>query len=374
MLARLAGALRDEHSRDRRDTLSRKAVELARRTENPAALVYALDGRCASIISPDTVAERLALGSELRDVAERIGDTERLLQAHLHRVIAQLEAGDVPGAEADLDAASHIAHDLRMPAQRWQIGGVEAMLALAAGRLDEAEKLVQQAFALGEHTQPTAAIPVYWLQRYALGDFRGSLEEVEPAIRDLVVEYPARPVFRCALAHLYVKVGRLPEARRVFVNLARNSFSTLPFDIEWLYGMSMLAETCSALNDEASAAVLYRLFLPWATFNVADIAEGMRGSVSRYLGILATTKGHWRSAAEHFEDALEMNERMGTRPWLARTQHDYGRMLLARDAPGDKEKAQLLLSQALMTYRELGMQTGTASAPTLTLDAGAPSP
>ena len=374
LLARLAGALRDDYSRERRDALSREAVELARSTGNPAALAYALDGRAAAIIAPDTVAECIALGSELREVAERIGDAERVAQGHIHRLHAHLQVGDLHEAEVDEAVASQISNELRQPAQLWQVASIRAMLALAAGQLTEAEKLVPQALALGERAQPGMAIPVYQLQRFTLCEFRGGLEEFEPAIRDLVVEYPARPVFRCALAHLYVKVGRLPEARRVFVNLARNSFSTLPFDIEWLYGMSMLAETCSALNDEASAAVLYRLFLPWATFNVADIAEGMRGSVSRYLGILATTKGHWRSAAEHFEDALEMNERMGTRPWLARTQHDYGRMLLARDAPGDKEKAQLLLSQALMTYRELGMQTGAASAPTLTLDAPPPTP
>src|SRR5436189_2034576 len=84
LLARLAGALRDEPSRARRDTLSREAVELARRTGNPAALAYALDGRCAAIVAPDTVAECLALATELREVAERIGDTDRVVHGHLH--------------------------------------------------------------------------------------------------------------------------------------------------------------------------------------------------------------------------------------------------------------------------------------------------
>ena len=52
LLARLAGALRDEPSRDRRDALSREAVELARQTGNPTALAYALDGRAAAIARP----------------------------------------------------------------------------------------------------------------------------------------------------------------------------------------------------------------------------------------------------------------------------------------------------------------------------------
>ena len=362
LLARLAGALRDEHSRERRDALSREAVELARRTGSLPALAYALAGRGAAIIAPDTIAECLALGNELREVGERIGDMERLEQAHVHRLHAEVQVGDIRAAEVDLEAASSIAHELRQPAHLWEVCGMRAMLALAAGRLDEAEELIPQALALGERAQSGMAIPVYRLQWYSLRDFRGGLGEVEPAICDLVAEYPARPVFRCALAHLYSRLGRLPEAKRVFDDLAENDFSTLPFDIEWLFGMSFLAETCAPLNDEVSAAALYRSLLPWAGLNVVDIAEGIRGSVSRYLGILATTMKRWDEAAQNFEDALAMNERMGARPWLAHTQDDYARMLLARDGRGDREHAGELLDAALATYRELGMESYAASA------------
>jgi hypothetical protein len=355
LLARLAGALRDEHSRARRDALSKEAVELARRSGNPAALAYALDGREAAIVAPDTVAECLALGGELCDVAQQIGDTERVVQGHFCRICAQLQVGDVPAAEVELAAASRIADELRQPAQLWLVCGMRAMLALAAGRLIEAEEHVAEAFALGERSQPTAAIPVYRLQRYSLCDFRGSLEEVGPAIRDLVAEYPARPVFRCVLAHLHARLGRLPEAERALDELARDGFSALPFDQEWLYGMSLLAETSALVGDNGSAAVLYGLLVPWAAFNIVDQAEGIRGSASRYLGILATTTKRWDDAESNFEDAVAMNEGMGARPWLAHTQFDYGSMLLARDAPGDRERAGELLTEAISTYEELGM-------------------
>jgi hypothetical protein len=41
---------------------------------------------------------------------------------------------------------------------------VHAMLALAAGRLADANALIREAHALGERAQPEAAIPVYRLQ------------------------------------------------------------------------------------------------------------------------------------------------------------------------------------------------------------------
>ena len=48
--------------------------------------------------------------------------------------------------------------------------------------------------------------------------------------------------------------------------------------------MSLLAETSVLLGDADSVSVLYELLLPWAALNVADLAEGIRGSASRYFG------------------------------------------------------------------------------------------
>ena len=47
---------------------------------------------------------------------------------------------------------------------------------------------------------------------------------------------------------------------------------------------------------------------------------------------------------------------MGARPWRARTQHAYAEMLLARDEPGDREKALELVGEALAAASAIGMQ------------------
>jgi tetratricopeptide (TPR) repeat protein len=349
----LAGALRDERSRDRRDKIARQAVELARRTGNPAALAYALDGRAAAIIAPDTAAECLALGSELRDLGATIGDPDRVLQGHYHRIIVLVLTGDVAGAESDLNAVSRIAGELRQPVELWRLSATQAMFALAAGRLEDADELIGRAFSLGERAQPEMAIPVHGLQRHALGQCRGDLEEVEPAIHNLAAAYPARPVFRCVLAHLQAELDQLADAERTLHELARDGFSVLPFDMEWLFAMSLLVETCALLGATEHAPALYDLLAPWASFNASNFLEGIRGSVARYLGTLAWMLERWDDAARHFHYALEMNERMGARPWLAHTQRDYGRMLVER---GETKRASELVASALATYRELGME------------------
>ena len=62
----------------------------------------------------------------------------------------------------------------------------------------------------------------------------------------------------------------------------------------------------------------------------------------------------WDAAVRHFEAALELNARMGGKPWVAHTQCDYARMLLARNLPGDGEKARELLHDALTAAQERG--------------------
>jgi DNA-binding SARP family transcriptional activator/tetratricopeptide (TPR) repeat protein len=355
LLARLAGALRDEHSRDRRDALSKQAVELARGTGNIAALAYALDGRAAAIIAADTAPEVLALGTELSAVAARSGDLERVLAGHTWRFMAQLIIGDVIGAEVDLAAATAIAAELKQPVYSWQAAASTLMLALARGRLDEAADRIPSAFALGESAYRDMAITHDRLHRYTLCDFRGTLPQIESEIRALTAEYPTRPVFRCVLALLEAALGK-PHAKQTLDELAAGEFSFLPFDQEWLFGMSFLAEACELVGDAGIAATLYPLLEPWASFNAVDVGEGIRGSVSRYLGILAAMLARWEEAERHFEHALAANERMGLRPWLAHTQMDYGRMLLARNNPGDSELARTLVATAQSTYRELAMK------------------
>ena len=48
-------------------------------------------------------------------------------------------------------------------------------------------------------------------------------------------------------------------------------------------------------------------------------------------------------------DALEMNARTGARPWLAHTQEDDARMLIARGDPADAERAERLREEAFST-------------------------
>jgi hypothetical protein len=185
---------------------------------------------------------------------------------------------------------------------------------------------------------------------------QGRLEEVEPSVRRFIELYPALPAWRAALALLLVELDRRDEARTEFAAIAGAGFESVPRDANWLIAVTLLAEVCGALGEDESAEPLYDLLRPYAGRNVVvGRAATCNGSASRLLGILAALRRSWDVAESNFAEALEMHERMGARPWSARTQLAYAEMLLTRRARGDKARARELLADAVLTADALGM-------------------
>ncbi|MGH2801008.1 MAG: hypothetical protein ACRDM0_25715, partial [Thermoleophilaceae bacterium] len=170
-----------------------------------------------------------------------------------------------------------------------------------------------------------------------------------------VEEFPWYPLHRSALACLLVELGRTAEARAAFDELARDDFVALYPDNEWLLGISLAADACAALGERSAAATLYEQMGPFAGRHAIGHAEGSVGAVDRYLGLLAATVDRVDDAVRHLEDAIQINERMGTRPWTAHCQHDLALVLRRRDAPGDRARAEELDRKALAAAEALGM-------------------
>jgi tetratricopeptide (TPR) repeat protein len=354
LLARLAGALRDEHSRERRDRLSAEALEAARGSGNAGALLYALDGRSAAIIGPDTVGECLEIANEFCAIAEQGGDLERSLPAFDHRRTVLVITGDLQTAQLDLARELEIVEILRQPAQLWQAYAASAMFALLIGPVANAEPLIAKAFEFGETSMPDTAGPDASPPTLLAGDFQGWADEVVPELADLADAFPARVAFRCALAHAHARVGNVQEAQELLTELGAERFSVLPFDQEWLWAASLLAETIVWIGDLEAAEVLYELVVPWVGLNASDHPEGFRGSVARDAGLLAAMLDRPDLAAGHFEDAIAANTKIGARVWVAYTKSDYGQLLLERGGAGNAERAHELLASARALAAELG--------------------
>jgi DNA-binding SARP family transcriptional activator len=353
LLARLALELYYADDPGRRLTLSAEAVALARRLGDPMALATCLDARHYALWRPETVHERLAVASELRRLAETVGDPELELEGAGWTVVDLLELGDVAGAEIQIAAASRLASALHRPLYEWWTSLFRCAQAQIAGDFDEAERLAVQTLAIGQRGQAENAQHVFAQAMFNIRREQGRLDEVEGAVRRLIAKYPAVPAWRCALALLQLELGREDEARAEYGAIAQAGFDSLPRDAQWLIAMTLLAETCGRLGDAARAPVLYELLAPYARRNVVvGRAATCNGSASRLLGVLAAVSEEWARAERHFADALAMHVAMGARPFVARTQLVWGEMELAR---GDVSRARELLADAIAGADALGM-------------------
>ncbi|MDP9226999.1 MAG: AAA family ATPase [Actinomycetota bacterium] len=369
LMARLAGALRDQPSLEPRSSLSRRAVEIARRLGDLDALGYALWSFATATWSPE-IEELAATAEEVTRVAEETNDAERALQALWPQYVAAVTLGELGHATRCAEEYSRRADELKQPSQQWYGTVLRSHLALFQGEFAEAEMLLEKALQIGGRAQTWDAGFSYRIALFQLRRDQGRLEEIEDLTRQSVDEYSGYRSFRCLVALISCELGHDEEGRSVFDELATADFAGLPRDSEWLFCLSILAEVASYLEDDERVAILYGLLLPYASLNALSAGELIIGSVARYLGILASTMSQWDDAARHFEDALAMNAGMGGRPWLANTQQDYARMLLVSDPRGNRQAAQRLLTEALATYGQLGMATSAASASALMADAG----
>jgi tetratricopeptide (TPR) repeat protein len=228
------------------------------------------------------------------------------------------------------------------------------------GRLEAAERLISEAFAIGQQAETWNAAVSQRMALFVLRREQGRLAELDDTIRRSVHEYPALLRFPCALAHLHSQLGRTAEARAAVDGLLTRDLAHEHRDAEWLFSLSLLADPCAFLGDTAAAAQLHALLVPYEHLYAQAPVEAVFGCVARALGVLATTMGHYDQAEQHFAVAIETERRMGARPWFAHAEHGLAAMLLSRRARGDLDRAGTLLQDARGAYRELHMDAWAA--------------
>jgi tetratricopeptide (TPR) repeat protein len=358
LLARLATEVYYAPPRGRAEKLSTEAVEITRRLGDKRALASVLDARLGATWGPDNLDERTRLSEEVVELAEQAGDKETALRVQAFHVSCLLEAGDMQATDAELQAARQRAEYLRQPRYLWHINGLRALRALMSGRLEDGQRLIEETLEYGRHADERIARHLYAIQMTTLRYAQARLDELEQTMRAFVDQYPHLHGWRSTLGLLYAELGETDKARTELETVGAGGWTDLPRDSAWLLTIARGADTSALIGDRATAAVLYDLLLPFGTRNVTlgRVASITIGSASRHLGQLATTLGRLDEAADHFEAALEMNGRTGARPWLGLTATDYARMLRARGAGGDRERADELTAHAL----ELASQHGLA--------------
>src|SRR5215207_4983186 len=126
-----------------------------------------------------------------------------------------------------------------------------------AGRLDEGERLMEEALEAGRHADERIARHLYAIQLTTLRYMQGRVEELEDVMRAFVDQYPQLRGWRSTLALLYAELGDEDRARAEFETVAAGGWEELPRDSAWLLTVCRAADTCAILGDVEPAERLY---------------------------------------------------------------------------------------------------------------------
>ena len=335
-----------------------RGTELARRLGDRLSLYNLFFNRFLvprQIKSLSDAQSRLSELSELVELSRSVNDRGIEAQALSLEAYVSAELGDRARLDRSLAALSDLSEVLQHLNLKWVSRHGAAMLAILDGNFAAAENFARESVGFGRLALGDQVEGVYGIQMFSIRREQGRLAEVAPIVKRLVDEKPAEKAWLPGFALIAADLGFEEPARRHLRELAETRFE-LPFDAKRSTSLSYVAEVAVMLGDFDAAARLYELMSVYQHMTIAaGIVTVCYGAASRYLGMLAATVGEFDKAEAHFEHALEMNVRMGTRPWLAHSKAEYARFLRRRGVSGDNERAEVLASEAWAIAAELDM-------------------
>ncbi|HXZ74888.1 MAG TPA: hypothetical protein VEH31_29035 [Streptosporangiaceae bacterium] len=350
-----------------RAQLSAQAVEIARRLGNSAILATCLDAHNSSIWAPGDAAARQATAREIVHLAASAREPELAVHGRAWGITAAAELGDRGALDRELAAYAALADELRQPRYRWYARSRQAMRAIMTGDFSGGERIA----ADGRHIADRAGEPdaenllaavlfPVWIERPGNGRARTRLNSaIDSASSDRV-----RDTLTCARLLWETTTGASPAEYRATLRSLGDQIAQ-PRDMHWAFNMACLASAAARQQDTPQAARLADALEPYAATGIIWAgAAAFFGSAAHWLGVLATTLGRHQLAEQYLATALAFHERLGAAPWIARTNVEQARLLLAT---GNRAPALRLLAAAAEITTQCGMSTLAADISSLTV-------
>ncbi|HUP70071.1 MAG TPA: AAA family ATPase [Acidimicrobiales bacterium] len=306
--------------RARARPLSEHAVAIARGLDDPATLVACLLARHDVLWTPGAAAERVDVGREIVALAERAGDDERRSEGHLLTANALLETGS-PAFRTDLDAFLRLEERLGQPRHDYFALTRRAAMALLDGSLEEGERLVHEAAALGERIGEPDTGNVRMSQLLEVARARGEPSQLRATAEMAVAWWVGIPAHAHAVAAgLLADAGDLDGARRALDTV--RELVTWRDDRSYLWSVFVggLTTAAARLGDlDLSRELLTELTPLAGECGVNGAVVCFMGSHAHWAGVAAKALGRTGEARDLLLQALRAHERLGARAWEAET-------------------------------------------------------
>jgi hypothetical protein len=324
--AQLTAALARElhHSvpgqRERARPLSEQAIALARRSDDPETLAACLLARHDVLWTVTTARERIALAREITALAARSGDAERHAEGLLLTANAMLEDGSI-AFRVVLDEYLAAAERLGQPRHRYLALTRRGALALLDARLDDAERQIGEAAALGERIGEPDAGNVRMSQLLGLAWARGDPERLRATAAEAVRWWVGVPSHAHAVAAgLLVRAGDREAGRRALDTVVSLGVWREDRSYLWSVFVGGMAAAAAGLGDRPLCEELYaELDAAADTCGVNGALVCFMGSNAHWAGVLAAALDRPADARRRLGQALDVHRRLGAAAWEAET-------------------------------------------------------
>jgi hypothetical protein len=161
-------------------------------------------------------------------------------------------------------------------------------------------------------------------------------------------------LFEATAARMLAWLGRDAEARAELDRLLPQALGGS--GPRWLGAAADLAVVAAAVGDAGAAAGLYDALAPFGGRLVVWAgAAASWGPVSHYLGLLAVRMGKTWDAVRHFQEAIELEQKIGALPGLAHSLAGLADALAVPGGAGDAGQASEYRRRAREIAERLGM-------------------
>ncbi|MFE0516965.1 tetratricopeptide repeat protein, partial [Streptomyces sp. NPDC058964] len=285
-------------------------LEQARAGQNPMARAEALSLAHHCLIGPEHGALRRELAAELVAESFRTSRRSDLLMGLLWQTVDMFLDGD-PHAERCLAELRGLLAEQDHLAVGFVVSAMEVMLAVRAGRLDEAEALARACTERGIAAGDVNATVWQAAQLVTIRWYQGRVVELVPLLSEVVNSPTLSAVDDHALAALAVAAVTAGDRRKAVSALATlcgRDLGDLPRSSSWMVTMHGVAEAAYLLDDPAMAARVYELLSPYGHLPVVgSLAVACFGSAHHALGVAALTMGDVDRAVTHLREAARQN-------------------------------------------------------------------
>jgi hypothetical protein len=314
----------------------------ARAAADPELLAEALSMAHHCLLGPDHVTRRTGLAVEMIKASFRTERRSDLLVGLLWQTVDSYSAGDPHAGRHLGELRDHLRQRDHL-AVAFIVSAIDVMLAIRAGRFDEAESLVGLCAARG-----AAAGDVdheWWsgAQLVTIRWYQGRLAELLPVLQDQVRSPDMSAVDNSALAALAVAAAVSGDERTAASSLATlcgDDLAGLPRASSWLATMDGIVEAAYLLDRADVADQAYELLRPYASLPMLG-GPGITcfGSAQHALGVASLTSGRMDRAVDHLRAAAKHNLALAHWPAMVASRQRLAEAYRLREQPGDAEAA-----------------------------------